>query len=580
MMRRRIFILALTVFLVLSIFNIIPFNVSASDNITVGPGGPPTYDFDNINDAIASANSSDTILVYGGPYEENIIIGESISLISNNGASSTTIKSANANIVTIEINANNVNISGFKIENLGGSYSCIKLNSVSNCLIEDNVIKNSNQGNGVYLISSSSNTIQGNTIESNYIGIYFSNSDSNTIKNNKIQNNENYGMFLDSISTGNIIYLNDFSHINGNNTRDQGSNNWDYNSQGNYWDDYNDYDSNGDGIGDNPYVIEGSGNQDNYPLGDFLSSNEQPVAKIDSISPNPAVEGETVYFNGQGSDDGSILAWEWKSNGVVINTSGDFSKSDFSAGTYTISFRVQDDDDNWSPTVERTLVINSPNQIPVAYILDPTTTVTKYYGEDITFLGDWSDDGEVLEFSWRSDVDGVLSESIQFTKNDLTVEQHTIYFKVRDNYGEWSSETSIAVTILSDPSNNPPIADAGGHYIGYVNQSITFDGSGSYDPDDGDNITIYQWDFGDGSNGEGVSPGHTYTSEGNYTVELTVIDGHDEQNKNTTYANISIQSNGQNGNAEENGESPGFEIIFVVIASVIVLFWIKKRKGS
>jgi len=77
-----------------------------------------------------------------------------------------------------------------------------------------------------------------------------------------------------------------------------------------------------------------------------------------------------------------------------------------------------------------------------------------------------------------------------------------------------------------------------------------------------------------------VSPDHTYTSEGNYTVELTVIDGHDEQNKNTTYANISIQSNGQNGNVDEDDGFPGFELIFVLIASIIALFWIKKRKGN
>jgi len=561
-----------------TVFHPIETCSAAGEALHVGIG--QTYS--NIQDAINAANESDTIYVHSGIYSKNLTIEKSISIISTGGSSAATIKNSNTNLNTIEIKADNVTISGFTIRQTGSSYSCIILNSVSDCTIKNNVIKDADGANGLYLINSDSNTIQDNTIENNHIGIYLeSNSNSNTIKSNNIQNNIMYGMFVTVFPTDNMIYLNDFSDNPESNAKDMGTNNWDYASQGNYWDDYNDYDNNSDGIGDSPYAIEGGSNQDNYPLGDFLSSNQQPVAHIDSISPNPASEGSAVNFSGHGSDDGAIVTWEWKANGVILSDdSEDYSTSSLSPGTYTISYRVQDDDDNWSPTVERTLVINSPNQIPVAYILDPTTTVTKYYGEDITFLGDWSDDGEVLEFSWRSDVDGVLSESIQFTKNDLTVEQHTIYFKVRDNYGEWSSETSIAVTILSDPSNNPPIADAGGHYIGYVNQSITFDGSGSYDPDDGDNITIYQWDFGDGSNGEGVSPGHTYTSEGNYTVELTVIDGHDEQNKNTTYANISIQSNGQNGNAEENGESPGFEIIFVVIASVIVLFWIKKRKGS
>jgi len=48
------------------------------------------------------------------------------------------------------------------------------------------------------------------------------------------------------------------------------SNIWNYDSIGNYWSDYNGTDSNGDGIGDTPYMISTSpeeyGDADNYPL--------------------------------------------------------------------------------------------------------------------------------------------------------------------------------------------------------------------------------------------------------------------------------------------------------------------------
>ena len=71
--------------------------------------------------------------------------------------------------------------------------------------------------------------------------------------------------------------------------------------------------------------------------------------------------------------------------------------------------------------------------------------------------------------------------------------------------------------------NRPPTASAGGPYAGVRNQPITFDGTGSSDPD-GDPLT-YSWDFGDGATGTGPTPSHAYTSLGVFTVTLVVSDG-------------------------------------------------------
>jgi hypothetical protein len=45
----------------------------------------------------------------------------------------------------------------------------------------------------------------------------------------------------------------------------------------------------------------------------------------------------------------------------------------------------------------------------------------------------------------------------------------------------------------------PPIADPNGPYAGTVDVPVPFDGSGSFDPDPGDIIVQYIWDFGDGT---------------------------------------------------------------------------------
>jgi PKD repeat protein len=106
----------------------------------------------------------------------------------------------------------------------------------------------------------------------------------------------------------------------------------------------------------------------------------------------------------------------------------------------------------------------------------------------------------------------------------------------------WQTETNIVkssdmVTIsnvpatktlveiyFQSPDNQAPTADFTSPSSALINTEVTFDASGSSDPD-GDTLT-YSWDFGDGSGaGSGISPKHTYTSAGDFTVELTVSDG-------------------------------------------------------
>ncbi len=87
-----------------------------------------------------------------------------------------------------------------------------------------------------------------------------------------------------------------------------------------------------------------------------------PVAYIDSISPNPAIYGsDTVGFRGHGTDkDGTIEAYQWSSDlDGVLSVEKDFQRlaSDLSLGTHTISFRVRDDDYQWSESATERLAI-------------------------------------------------------------------------------------------------------------------------------------------------------------------------------------------------------------------------------
>ena len=89
------------------------------------------------------------------------------------------------------------------------------------------------------------------------------------------------------------------------------------------------------------------------------------------------------------------------------------------------------------------------------------------------------------------------------------------------------SAPAQSITLLalakSGTVNQPPVAVVSANPAsGTAPLAVSFSGSGSSDPDG--NIASYQWNFGDGSNGSGVTTSHTYTTAGAYTAVLTVTD--------------------------------------------------------
>lgn len=87
------------------------------------------------------------------------------------------------------------------------------------------------------------------------------------VKNGKIENcqmvNNKYGIHLQG-SLNNLFYHNNLK--NDQNAYDDGTNQWDNGSEGNYWSDYSGKDKNGDKLGDIPYEIPGGSSKDRYPL--------------------------------------------------------------------------------------------------------------------------------------------------------------------------------------------------------------------------------------------------------------------------------------------------------------------------
>ena len=601
-------------------------NCRATGNtIYVDSGGGGNYT--TIQAAIDAAANGDTIYVYNGFYNENVEITKDITLTGQNKESTIIDGGKNDHVVYAYGSSGDeieISISGFTVRNAGGTGNdCIALSYVHSGSIFDNKILNSDKSDGIQLDHSSNitindnqisgnaaaaisltrsenNILSGNVIQNNQKGIYFYDmSSSNTVNSNTITGNSQYGIHIQISyyqSQNNLFYMNDFT-TNGQHAQDPYSNQWSFNSQGNYWSDYNDYDSDENGIGDSPYEIPGGGSQDQFPLGYFLepepgTENQRPIAYQPTIYPNPAEYGESISFSGSGSDnDGYIAGYNWRSNiDGQLSTSKEFSTSSLSIGSHIIYFKVKDNEEYWSSEKTASLIINevedeqdpvnlSENQEPVA-VIDSITPNPAEYKTKVTLSGHGTDeDGYIIGWKWISSIDGVIGETKTINTSELSLGTHTIYFQVRDNASEWSKQVTESLIINLDPTNKAPIAHIGGTYVGAINEDIIFDGSESYD-EDGE-IVEYLWDLGDGTTLTGESVLHSYSLEGNYTVTLTVTD--DDQGVSTMTCTATILEVTSSYRSTDSFE---FEIPihFVVIGAlscvgagiVMFLFWIKR----
>lgn len=181
-----------------------------------------TCEVTSITKAIELASEGDTILVKAGVYKEtNIKITKPLTLI---GEGLPTIDGDGRGEI-ITIGANNVTLDGFKIINVGTSYTtdyaAVRLVHSENFLIQNleieklffgiylqrshhGIVRNNkihgdavtefNSGNGIHLWHSTNVEIDGNDVQNVRDGIYLEFSDYIEIRNNLSKNNVRYGL--------------------------------------------------------------------------------------------------------------------------------------------------------------------------------------------------------------------------------------------------------------------------------------------------------------------------------------------------------------------------------------------------
>ena len=93
--------------------------------------------------------------------------------------------------------------------------------------------------------------------------------------------------------------------------------------------------------------------------------------------------------------------------------------------------------------------------LPPAAAIDSISPNPAFPGARVDFTGHGADagGGDVLAYSWRSNIDGALSGSPSFGTSTLSAGPHTIFFKVQDDSGMWSQEVSAHLDVADRALN-------------------------------------------------------------------------------------------------------------------------------
>ena len=252
------------------------------------------------------------------------------------------------------------------------------------------------------------------------------------------------------------------------------------------------------------------------------AGNQTPKAIING--PTSVNEGAPVTFSGGQSydPDGSVTHYEWDTNysgDFTVDAVGATVNTRFPDGPANVNLALRVTDNDGARTV--TAILVAVQNVP------PRSEAGGPYsgqvGQLITLAGTASDPGTfdqpMLTYQWDCG-DGSYADGSTVGHSYAQPGHYTVRLTARDKDGAQNVDTAD-VNVLPVP-NQAPTAVINGPTKGLVNESLTFNGGSSSDPDGA--ILNYNWDFGEGTTVNGLNVSHSYSSPGNYNVILTVTD--------------------------------------------------------
>jgi len=274
---------------------------------------------------------------------------------------------------------------------------------------------------------------------------------------------------------------------------------------------------------------------------DDLTFHRQPVAQAGSG--NIVHPGDPVALDGSLSydpDENYPLTYLWQVVSAPLGSAAGFADSTAATTTFTPDLmgdyvlQLIVTDSNGGPSQPDSVAVGTFNTPPVAEAGDDIAlydlgTVVQLKGSE-----SYDDEGDEISYVWTiiTRPEGSLAEL-----NDPTLENPTFVADLNGDYiiqlvvTDEFDAVSEPDTVLASFFNVKPVADAGGNQSVAVGETVTLDGSGSYDQNLDD--LSYHWSFVSVPQGslaalddpEAISPSFVADVLGAYVVSLVVNDG-------------------------------------------------------
>jgi hypothetical protein len=272
--------------------------------------------------------------------------------------------------------------------------------------------------------------------------------------------------------------------------------------------------------------------------------NDAPTAVDDSASTqqDAAVAIDVLANDSDPENDLlSVSSVTQGVNGSVVNNGGDvtYTPNPGYTGPDSFTYVANDglaDSNIATVTITVTPVNDPPTAIDDAYAVDQDSALNVAAPG---VLGNDSDpDSDPVTAALVSGVSsGTLAlyadGSFDYTPNGGFYGTDSFTYTANDG----TVDSNVAtVTITVNPDNLPPVAVIAAPSSGAKRENLTFDGSGSSDPDG--TIVSWEWDFGDNKTGSGEIVVHKFTKSGTYTVTLTVTDNNGATAQDTAVVTI------------------------------------------